>query len=154
MNKAELLQQIPKILAVIVLIVAGIAIWSCAGSKKESGTPGIIHPEWSQKAVIYEVNVRQYTPEGTFKAFERHLPRLKAMGVDILWLMPINPIGIQNRKGTLGSYYSVKDYLGINPEYGTLDEFRELVKNAHDLGMHVIIDWVANHTSWDNNLIT
>ncbi len=153
MNKTEFLQQLPKILAVIVLVAAGIVMWSCAGSKKESGRTGNIHPEWSKNAVIYEVNVRQYTPEGTFKAFDQHLPRLKAMGVDILWLMPVNPIGIKNRKGTLGSYYSVKDYLAINPEFGTKDDLKALVKKAHELGMHVIIDWVANHTSWDNNLI-
>jgi glycosidase len=76
------------------------------------------------------------------------------MGADILWLMPVNPIGIKNRKGTLGSYYAVKDYLAINPEFGTKEDLKELVKKAHELGMHVIIDWVANHTSWDNNLIT
>ncbi len=110
----------------------------------------VIHPEWSKNAVIYEVNVRQYTPEGTFKAFEKHLPELKKMGVDILWLMPINPIGKLNRKGSLGSYYSVSDYLAVNPEYGTEADLKALVKKAHSLKMHVIIDWVANHTAWDN----
>lgn len=107
-------------------------------------------PEWAKNANIYEVNTRQYTPEGTFKAFQQHLPRLKAMGVDILWLMPINPIGEKNRKGSLGSYYSVKDYTAINPEFGTEADFKNLVTEAHKLGMYVIIDWVANHTSWDN----
>lgn len=87
----------------------------------------ITHPEWSKNATIYEVNVRQYTPEGTFKAFENHLPRLKNMGVDIIWLMPIHPIGVQNRKGTLGSYYSVKDFYGINPEFGTMKDFQHLL---------------------------
>ena len=154
MNKTDFIQQLPKILALIVLVVAGIIIWSCAGSRKETFKEGLVHPEWAKNAVLYEVNVRQYTPEGTFKAFEKHLPRLKAMGVDILWLMPVNPLGIKNRKGTLGSYYSVKDYLAVNPEYGTKDDLKELVKKAHELGLHVIIDWVANHTSWDNNLIT
>jgi glycosidase len=154
MTKTEIIHNLPKILAVIALIVTGILIWSCTGSKKGAGKTAVVHPEWSKNAVIYEVNLRQYTPEGTFKAFEQHLPRLSAMGVDILWLMPVNPIGVQNRKGSLGSYYSVKDYLGINPEFGTMDDFRELVKKAHELGMYVIIDWVANHTSWDNNLIT
>jgi glycosidase len=154
MNLTTFIHQLPKILAVIVVIGAAILIWSCSGNRKVSGKSVIIHPEWTRNAVIYEVNVRQYTPEGTFKAFEQHLPRLKKMGVDILWLMPINPIGIKNRKGSLGSYYSVKDYLGINPEYGTLADFQSLVKKIHALGMHVIIDWVANHTSWDNNLIT
>ena len=107
-------------------------------------------PEWAKSASIYEVNTRQYTPEGTFKAFQKELPRLKEMGVDILWMMPINPIGVKNRKGTLGSYYSIKDYKAINPEFGTESDFKNLVTEAHKLGMHVIIDWVANHTSWDN----
>jgi len=111
------------------------------------------HPVWSKNATIYEVNIRQYTPEGTFKAFEQHLPRLQKMGIKILWLMPIQPIGEKNRKGSLGSYYSIKDYYGINPEHGTLEEFKRLVDKIHDLGMYVIIDWVANHTAWDNDLI-
>jgi glycosidase len=111
------------------------------------------HPDWSRNATIYEVNIRQYTPEGTFKAFETHLPRLKKMGVDIIWLMPIHPIGVEKRKGTLGSYYSVKDYYGINPEFGTKADFKHLVETIHSMGMHVIIDWVANHSSWDNALV-
>lgn len=114
----------------------------------------ITHPEWSKNATIYEVNVRQYTPEGTFKAFENHLPRLKKMGVDIIWLMPIHPIGVQNRKGTLGSYYSVKDFYGINPEFGTMKDFQHLVDKIHAMGMYVIIDWVGNHSAWDNSLAT
>ena len=112
------------------------------------------HPEWSKNATIYEVNVRQFTKEGNFKAFEAHLPRLKEMGVDIIWLMPIHPIGEKNRKGKLGSYYAVKDYLDVNPEFGTMDEFKSLVKKIHSMGMYVIIDWVANHTAWDNPLAT
>ncbi len=112
------------------------------------------HPEWSKNATIYEVNIRQFTPEGTFKAFESHLPRLKDMGIDIIWLMPINPIGVKNRKGTLGSEYSVKDYYDVNPEFGTKDDLKALVKKIHNMGMHVIIDWVANHTSWDNPLVS
>ncbi len=114
----------------------------------------ITHPEWSKNATIYEVNVRQYTPEGTFKAFENHLPRLKKMGVDIIWLMPIHPIGEKNRKGTLGSYYSVKDFYGINPEFGTMNDFQHLVDKIHSMGMYVIIDWVGNHSAWDNPLAT
>ena len=106
-------------------------------------------PEWVPNATIYEVNIRQFTPEGTFSAFEKHLPRLKSMGVDILWLMPIHPIGELNRKGSLGSYYAVRDYRGINPEFGTHEDFAHLVEAAHNLGMKVIIDWVANHTSPD-----
>lgn len=110
------------------------------------------HPDWSKNATIYEVNIRQFTPEGTFKAFESHLPRLKKMGVDIIWLMPINPIGVEKRKGTLGSYYSVKDYYGVNPEFGSKEDFKALVQKIHSMGMHVIVDWVANHSSWDNEL--
>lgn len=110
------------------------------------------HPEWSKNATIYEVNIRQYTPEGTFKAFEAHLPRLKDMGIDIIWLMPVNPIGEKNRKGTLGSGYSVKDYYSVNAEFGTMDDFKTLVKKIHNMGMYVILDWVANHSAWDNKL--
>lgn len=107
-------------------------------------------PEWSYNKTIYEVNTRQYTAEGTFKAFEEHLPRLKEMGIGILWFMPIQPIGVKNRKGTLGSYYSVKDYKAVNPEFGSRDDFKSLVDKIHKMGMFVIIDWVANHTAWDN----
>lgn len=101
-------------------------------------------------SVIYEVNVRQFSKEGTFAEVQKALPRLKAMGVDMLWLMPIHPIGVKNRKGTLGSYYAVRDYKGINPEFGTLTDFKNLVDEAHLQGMRLIIDWVANHSSPDN----
>ena len=114
----------------------------------------IKHPEWSKNATIYEVNLRQYTNEGTFKSFESHLQRLKKMGVDIIWLMPIHPIGEKNRKGGLGSYYSVKDFRGINPEFGTMQDFKNLVNKIHSMGMYVIIDWVGNHSAWDNPLAT
>ncbi|GAA4347116.1 alpha-amylase family glycosyl hydrolase [Hymenobacter saemangeumensis] len=110
------------------------------------------HPAWMDDATIYQVNVRQYTPEGTFRAFEQHLPRLQQMGVKVLWLMPINPIGKLNRKGSLGSAYSVYDYRAVNPQLGTLADLQQLVKAAHGRGMYVILDWVANHTSWDNPL--
>ncbi|MCD4737534.1 MAG: alpha-amylase [Bacteroidales bacterium] len=99
---------------------------------------------------IYEVNIRQYSKGGTFKEFEKHLPGLKELGVGILWFMPVNPIGIKNRKGTLGSYYSVSNYTTINPEFGNLDEFKDLVGKIHELDMKIIIDWVANHTAWDH----
>lgn len=112
----------------------------------------LTHPEWSKRATIYEVNIRQYTPEGTFNAFSKHLPRLKALGVDILWLMPIHPIGEKNRKGEKGSYYAVRDYRAVNPEFGTLDDLKRLVDQAHEMGMYVILDWVANHSAWDNPL--
>ncbi len=111
------------------------------------------HVSWSRSANIYEVNVRQYTPEGTLNAFAAHLPRLQQMGVDILWLMPIHPIGKLKRKGKLGSYYAVSDYKAINPEFGKLKDFKALVQQAHELGMKVIIDWVANHTAWDHEWV-
>ena len=110
-------------------------------------------PEWTKNATIYEVNIRQFTPEGTFAAFQTHLPRLKEMGIDILWLMPIHPIGELNRKGRLGSYYAVRDYKGVNPEFGTIDDFRMLIKEAHRQGFKLIIDWVANHSSPDNTWV-
>ena len=106
--------------------------------------------DWANSANIYEVNTRQYTKEGTFEAFGKHLPRLKDMGVEILWFMPITPISLEGRQGSLGSYYAVADYCGINEEYGTLQDFVTLVQQAHALGMKVIIDWVANHTGLDN----
>lgn len=106
-------------------------------------------PEWSTDATIYEVNIRQFSKEGTFAAFQKELPRLKAMGVEILWLMPIHPIGMKNRKGSLGSYYAVRDYKGVNPEYGTTADFKNLVNAVHQLNMKIIIDWVPNHTSPD-----
>ena len=102
-----------------------------------------------ENSVVYEMNVRQYTPEGTFAAAQKQLPRLKDLGVDIVWLMPIYPIGVEGRKGTLGSYYAVKDYCEINPEFGTLEDFDNFVAEAHRLGLRVVIDWVANHTSPD-----
>ncbi|HRW95346.1 MAG TPA: alpha-amylase family glycosyl hydrolase [Bacteroidales bacterium] len=108
-----------------------------------------IHPGWIRSAVIYEVNTRQITPEGTFNAFSAMLPELKDMGVDVLWFMPIYPIGMEGRKGTLGSYYSIRDYGAVNPEFGTLEDFRNLVDRAHELDMKVILDWVAAHTSRD-----
>lgn len=113
----------------------------------------LTHPEWSRNAVIYQINTRQFTPEGTFQAAESHLPRLKDLGVDILWLMPINEIGLKNRKGTLGSPYSVRDYYSVNPEFGTLDDLKHFVHAAHGMDMRVILDWVPNHTAWDNVLV-
>ena len=118
------------------------------------GEPSAAVPDWAAQANIYEVNTRQYTPEGTFKAFATHLPRLKEMGVDILWFMPIYPISVTNRKGSLGSYYAISDYRAINPEHGTLADFKQLVDTIHQMGMRVIIDWVPNHTGWDHHWIT
>ncbi len=106
--------------------------------------------DWCLRSNMYEVNVRQYTPEGTFNAFSKHLPRLKDMGVEVLWFMPITPISVKIRQGTLGSYYACSDYKSVNPEFGTLQDFKTLTRQAQDLGFKVIIDWVANHTGWDH----
>ena len=106
---------------------------------------------WLPKTNVYEVNIRQYTPEGTFMAFSKHIERLHDMGVDVLWFMPITPISIKNRKGSLGSYYACSSYIDINPEFGSMLDFKNLVDKAHGFGMKVIIDWVANHTGCDHN---
>jgi oligosaccharide 4-alpha-D-glucosyltransferase len=108
------------------------------------------HPDWAEAASIYEVNLRQYTEEGTINAFAKHLPRLRKLGVDILWFMPVQPIGVEKRKGPLGSYYSIQDYTAVNPEFGTMEDFKAMVKKAHGLGFRVVLDWVANHSAWDN----
>ena len=110
-------------------------------SSYEPVTPvRLCHPEWSKNATIYQINTRQFTPEGTFKAAATQLPRLKELGAVILWLMPVQPIGQINRKGTLGSPYSVRDYYDVNPELGTLDDLKQFVRQAHALGMVVILD--------------
>ena len=106
---------------------------------------------WSFNTTMYEVNLRQYTAEGTFEAFSEHLPRLKDMGIQTLWFMPITPISEEKRQGTLGSYYACSSYVDTNPEFGTVSDFRQLVEQAHQLGLKVIIDWVANHTGWDHS---
>ena len=107
------------------------------------------NPEWSYSAVLYELNVRQFTEEGTFRAARRRLPFLRQLGVDAIWLMPIYPIGVEGRKGSLGSYYSIRDYKGINEEFGSEEELRDFITTAHSLGMRVLLDWVANHTARD-----
>lgn len=110
-------------------------------------------PEWAKSANIYEVNIRQFSEAGTINAFTKDLPRLKEMGVDILWFMPIYPISTTKKKGTLGSYYSVSDYTKINPEFGTMQDVEAMIKQIHDLDMKVILDWVPNHTGWDHHWI-
>lgn len=133
---------------IILLAVLSLGILSCTTQK----TPKTMeHPSsWKHTTNIYEVNVRQYTPEGTFRAFEKHMPRLKEMGVKTLWFMPITPIAQKNKKGTMGSQYAAADYTSINPEFGTMEDFKHMVNEAHKLGFKVIIDWVANHTGWDH----
>lgn len=111
-------------------------------------------PEWAKNAVIYEVNLRQYTEEGTIKAFQKHLPRLKDMGIKIIWLMPIFPIGATKRKGPLGSYYSVTNYTEVNPEFGNKEDMKDLIHEIHRLDMKIILDWVPKHTAWDHSWVT
>ena len=112
------------------------------------------HPEWTYNSVVYEVNVRQFSPEGTFKGVEGQLPRLKDLGVDVLWLMPMYEIGTVERKGSLGSYYAISDYKKVNPEFGTMEDFEHLLAVAHRLGFKVILDWVANQTAPDHVWMT
>lgn len=112
------------------------------------------HPEWSYSSVLYELNIRQFTTEGTFNAAIERLPFLRSIGIDAIWLMPIYPIGVEGRKGTLGSYYSISDYKGVNPEFGTKDDFRAFVSAAHAMGIKILLDWVANHTARDARWIT
>jgi glycosidase len=145
--------------AFVIFILVGMLLFgSCnqpaPSGQKASNIEATGVPPWHKNAVIYEVNLRQYTPEGTIKAFVAQLPKLKDLGVDILWFMPVHPIGLEGRKGTLGSYYSVRDYCDINPEFGNLEDFKMMVEEAHRLGLKVIIDWVANHTSRDHKWVT
>ncbi len=160
----------------ILIVFVGLLLFSC---KKNSNEPSLekskefaqISDSILENAVIYEANIRQYSPEGTFKAFTKDLPKLKQLGVKIIWLMPINPISEVKRKATdgsftsdikdeverkkyLGSYYSVSDYKAINPEFGDKDDFKDLVNTAHNNGIYVIVDWVPNHTGWDHPWIT
>jgi len=136
-----------KILSFLLLLICLVA---CKKAAPEGNVTHVLHPEWAQHAVIYQVNVRQFSPEGTFAAIEPQLDRLSELGVDILWLMPIHPIGVEGRKGTLGSYYAVKDYCAVNPEFGTLADFDHFLNVAHEKGFKVILDWVANHTGRDH----
>lgn len=146
-------------LALTAIASLGLLAASCgegeAGNSSEWAPRDVVtleNPDWSRDAVLYQINTRQFTPEGTFKAAQEQLPRLKELGVDILWLMPIHPIGKENRKGSLGSPYSVQDYYAVNPEFGTEEDFRAFVNAAHEQGFKVILDLVANHTAWDNAL--
>lgn len=143
----------------LAFLLAVTLLWGCGASAdvEQSADPGPVsgknslrYPvEWAKDAVIYEVNVRQYTEEGTFAAFSEHLQTLKDMGITTLWFMPIHPISETNRSGILGSYYSITDYRAVNPEFGTAEDFKALVDKAHDMGFTVMMDWVANHTGWD-----
>jgi glycosidase len=149
------MEKVLVTLLTLIMIIA-ISIVGCTFiAKKKKLKPfvsEVVHPAWTENMVVYEVNVRQYTEEGTLAAFAEHLPRLKALGVDVLWLMPTFPIGIVNRKGELGSYYSVRDFMDVNPEFGTLEDLKNVIDKTHELGMYILLDWVPNHTSWDNQL--
>lgn len=139
--------RLPKLLLSTLLAVAFFATVACRAGDAPFG----MYPEWSKNVGIYEINVRQFSEEGTFDRVTAYLPEIKAMGIDLIWLMPIHAIGEKNRKGSLGSYYSIRDYKSVNPEFGTEADFQELVDRAHELGMYVILDWVANHTAWDHH---
>lgn len=130
------------------LAFLSILMLALVGCKQETTTT--IHTPWAYDATIYELNTRQFTEEGTFAAAEAELPTLKSLGVDIIWIMPIQPIGEVTRKGSLGSYYSIKDYCAFNPEFGTREDFVSFLNKAHELDMYVILDWVANHTAPDS----
>ena len=112
------------------------------------------NPEWSYSAILYEMNIRQFTTEGTFRAASERLPFLRSIGVDAIWLMPIYPIGEEDRKGSLGSYYSIRDYKGVNPEFGSEADLRDFITKAHALGIKILFDWVANHTARDARWIS
>jgi glycosidase len=144
-----------KFLAIGLLVFA--TLIAAPAPEREKAIPSAHHravgvPDWARGSTIYEINVRQFSASGQFAAVTADLPRLKALGVDILWLMPIHPIGELHRKGTLGSYYAAKDYMAVSPEFGSEQDLRELVNGAHALGLRVILDWVPNHVSPDNPL--
>lgn len=140
----------------IMMMAAAIvmAVVAMVGCTKKQDVPSR-HPAFAYDATIYELNTRQFTEEGTFNAAAEHLEELQDLGVDIVWMMPLQIIGEKNRKGTLGSYYAIKDYCVVNPEFGTVEDLKAFIEKAHGLGMKVILDWVANHTSpdseWTNN---
>ncbi len=161
------------------IVISALIITSLVSCKKEVETKAetaksdieAVSPTLADNAIIYEANIRQYSPEGTFNAFTQDIPKLKKLGVKVLWLMPIHEIGYKNRKAKgdvsieqitdtiekqkyLGSHYSVKDYRSVNPNYGTKEDFQKLVKTAHKNGIYVILDWVANHTAWDHPWVT
>ncbi|MDP4222746.1 MAG: alpha-amylase family glycosyl hydrolase [Bacteroidota bacterium] len=150
------MERITESILIIILLLL-VAAGGCTFFRRKEVKPfvsEVLHPDWSKDIVMYEVNLRQYSDSGTLKEFEKHLPRLKALGIDVLWFMPTYPIGEVNRKGGLGSYYSVKNYMDVNPEFGTIADLKSVIDSAHNLGMHVLLDWVPNHTSWDNPLVT
>lgn len=159
-------------LILIIIIFASIGCNTPRKQEEVIGFPELsVTPDWSKNMSIYEVNIRQYTPEGTLNAFSEHLPSIKALGAEIIWLMPIFPISEkfrkadsntftyeienpQERKKYLGSYYSTNDYKAINPDLGNFDDLRALVQKVHELDMTIILDLAVNHTGWDHNWLT
>ena len=144
--------MIRKIICMCLAVVTVLATMTACGSSEKKASeeiPGAA-PAWTKDAVIYEVNMRQYSASGLFTDFEKHLDELWDMGINTLWFMPIFPISETNRSGSLGSYYSVDDYCAVNPEFGSFEDFKNLAAHAHEMGFHIILDWVANHTGWDN----
>lgn len=142
----------------IALLAVALIFIAAACRSRESAVLGkpftsiVRHADWTRNMVLYEINVRQFSDEGTLEGVRKALPTLQELGVNVLWFMPIYPIGEKNRKGELGSYYSIKDYTDVSPEFGTLDDFSRLVAEAHEMGFHVILDWVGNHSAWDNHI--
>ena len=143
----------------LTLLIIAMGVLACSPEKENAQEPETVTtvadgkvevPSWARNATLYEVNIRQFTPEGTFTAIIPHLDRLANMGIDILWLMPVHPISETERKGTLGSYYAVNDFRDVNPEFGTMRDLQLLITNAHNRGMKVILDWVPHHTGWDH----
>src|SRR5258708_23751745 len=134
--------------------VLSVTVTALAGA--QSAPPQATHtpPKWTRSAAIYEINVRQYTPQGTISALIPHIPRLRRLGIDVVWVMPIQPIGVARRKGVLGSPYSVSSYTEVNPAFGTKADFKAFVDAAHRQGLRVVLDWVPNHTAFDHPWIT
>lgn len=150
--------MIQNMLRLLMCLLAFSCFVTCKQEPKQDKTirtdlTGLVLPEWAKGDVIYEVNLRQYTKEGTINAFSDHIPRLKELGVDILWLMPVFPISESRRKGSLGSYYAVSDFRKVNPEFGTNEDLKNLIDKIHAYKMKVILDWVPNHTGWDHTWI-
>jgi len=135
-------------------LALALSIFIPASTALAGSAPNSTPPSWVKSANVYEVNVRQYSSNSKLTSVTKDIPRLKKMGVKVLWLMPIFPIGVERRLGSLGSPYSIKDYKKVNPEFGTTADLKALVKAAHAAGLHVILDWVANHTAWDNSWVT
>lgn len=157
MEKSRLRKIVLLTLATLIGMGAGMPVAARKISKKKEAvrkTANAPTPDWMQNAVIYEANLRQGNATRNLKGLQKELPRLKDLGVNVIWLMPIHPISEKNRKGTLGSYYAVQDYKAVNPEFGTMEDLKEFVRTAHHHGLKVILDEVCNHSGADNRWVT